>query len=577
MKLKKKFLGMILWLCAILTFSAAASAMENKKGEENPIEFVAMERAVTKDRIDIYWKIKSILEQFNLFDEDVKDYVMLYICSENMQEPIQIFRKILNYIYTHMGKAYDLKVYEEINKKAYEIFKNKNKISADLFEKAKDDIKNYLDKKVKGIAESLKKVQKDYEELIEGEKHSNIPKSEYEFSLKDMKEAMKEYKDFLEKVEMVSYDQFKDWYLIEFFIMRCFDMKFNKKIFGMFLSLSFVMSFCVVTSAMESKVSDAADCEKSEENILQLKKKLLDGMGKGLNLLRMRGRVVAKYRPVENKNGIEDYVYFMNTYVIFKKILVSAGLFDKEVRKDIFCSLFNLGYEKFGYRYSSINFDSCDSEKLENIKSAIKNTKLEDIKMSRKDVEDAKKDFEEFMRDVFKIESENLNNIKKIEEDKTNLLLLKSDFAFIEDIKKRLEVLKNEFVNVDKIKIKYDIRYIIDCFTKYMELLKKDIESLKNGNNNLKIIDEEDITSLKRNTKNKKEKKINILNEIERMSCEFKNEFNFDRFYLKEKFFDLSGYLTLYIYSLWLGVLVYIKVINWNSKQFDVCYFFIKR
>ena len=366
-------------------------------------------------------------------------------------------------------------------------------------------------------------------------------------------------------------------------------MKLNKKLLGIFLSLGFAISFCVATSAMENngeerniandggdKTAEDSTDSASDESDSNFKKRLLTGMAKGFRLLRGGAavNVEIKYEDCleKSKTDVKDYVYFMNTYIILKKILTGAGLFNEKISKNIFCNLFNIKYKDDNYTHNVVSFDSCDIKELNEIKSAIEKAKLKDIKIFKDDLEDAKKDFKDFMEYNSKTKRMEIDDIAKI---KDRLSLLKAHCSNIELARKRLETLKNDF-KVDRAIVKY----IIECFDEYIKLLKEDIESLEKENstskivdesdnneltksstlkivdesdnneltrnNTLKIVDESDIKELTRILKDNKLSKINtMLKDVERMDCCLKNCFDFEKFGFKDAFCALNEYITL--------------------------------
>ena len=211
MKLNKKIFGTFLSLGFILTFNLAVGAMknENKENLETPIEFVAMEKEDIKNRIDAYGKIKSILEKFDVFDEKLKDtflYNIIYL--KKMRNPAGLLGENSNCICEK--KPNDLEFKDNFNLTVIEIFvKSRKKISSDLFDSAKKDIKNYLVNIINNFEESLEKIKKEYKEIKEGKRESKIAESEYEFSIEDITQVSERYKKLLAGINSLTYDEFK--------------------------------------------------------------------------------------------------------------------------------------------------------------------------------------------------------------------------------------------------------------------------------------------------------------------------------------------------------------------------------
>ena len=216
MKLNRKFLGIFLSLGFVLTFNLAVGAMENENKENleietplgTPIEFVVMEKESLKNRIDSYGKIKSILEEFGVFDEELKDTFLLYSCLDKMENLVELLEKNSDYIYEK--KLNDKNFKKIFDSTVLKTFSSRNKISSDLFDSAKEDIKKYLVNKFNNLEGSLEKVKKEYEEIKEGERTSTVAKSEYEFSIKDVTQALERYKKLLAGINSLTYDEFKN-------------------------------------------------------------------------------------------------------------------------------------------------------------------------------------------------------------------------------------------------------------------------------------------------------------------------------------------------------------------------------
>ena len=331
-------------------------------------------------------------------------------------------------------------------------------------------------------------------------------------------------------------------------------MKLNRKLFGMSLTLTFAMSFCVVANAMENNtkynnissisinnINYENEFKEKKENILDLKKKLKDGIDSGMLLLSKFKKGIGAIYKVQNCYKVfrvEEYAYYIYTYIVLKKILKSVNLFNPMVERHIFNNFFNRMNKQQGYGiiYNVFDFDFCDSESFKIIKNAIENVNLRNINISREDLEDAIENLKKFLLIAYDVKNENISRFRKIELDTTNLLLLEDRCIFFEYEKKRLENLKSKTEDVDENKI----NYIIKCFDMYIELLKKDIESLKNGNGVLKFIDDEDIKCLKNIIKDTKKKMLAHSIDVTKMNYWLENCLEFG-----EDFYNLNRYLTL--------------------------------
>ena len=206
MKLNKRFLGIFLSLSFAISFCVAASATEKER--KDVVENVVIDNEDIKNRVDAYGKIKFILEKFGLFDKKIKYSLLMDICSEKMEGPIGVFRKILLSIYKE--KAKDLKlIIGEVVEKASEIFTD-DKIAFNFFEGAKKDIKDFLADEINNVTKSLGQVKKEYEEKMEGEKFSKISKAVYEVTIKGMKQNLERFRRILIDVKNLNYDKFKD-------------------------------------------------------------------------------------------------------------------------------------------------------------------------------------------------------------------------------------------------------------------------------------------------------------------------------------------------------------------------------
>ena len=206
MKLNKRFLGIFLSLSFAISFCVAASATEKER--KDVVENVVIDNEDIKNRVDAYGKIKFILEKFGLFDEKIKYSLLMDICSEKMEGPIGMFRKILLSIYKE--KAKDLKlIIEEVVEKASEIFTD-DEIAFNFFEGAKEDIKNFLADEINNVTKSLGQVKKKKKKKMEGEKFSKISKAVYEVTIKGMKQNLERFRRILIDVKNLNYDKFKD-------------------------------------------------------------------------------------------------------------------------------------------------------------------------------------------------------------------------------------------------------------------------------------------------------------------------------------------------------------------------------
>lgn len=324
-------------------------------------------------------------------------------------------------------------------------------------------------------------------------------------------------------------------------------MKFNRKIFKMFLSLCFVMSFCVMTSAMQS-ISDNAT-EKSVENkedIEFLRKKLFAGMRQGQELLsRFNVCVDIKFKYKYKVFECDGHCYFINTYIFLKKILKEANLFKERIANEIFFNLINNYYDEGirdiigdnSFLVGVVRLFLNNREDANKIINAVKNTKLDDIKIFEKDLEDAKRDFCSFMKASNEIKGNVIRKLKEIDEDKTDLSSLNYFIDFREMQKKELESKKSKFVGEDLEKIEYSIK----CYDKFIKLLRSDMEKLLKNEGNLSFITKEGIRDAKKiMITNNIAKNIKLLKNIEEMQCNLQYHLNF-----KGDFYNLSKFLTL--------------------------------
>ncbi len=200
MKMRRKFLVILLSLGVLIIFNTAASAMEGKN-EENliSVENIDIEKRDVVNRIYIYGKIKYICDVFKLFNIKLKEMVLEEVCFKTLKDPIKIVKQILRAIHKDM---YSLRPYDfEFEKKVIEIFKSEKEFSYEYLKKSKKDIENYLIGEIYDLQKTIKKVKKQYEDYIEGEKFIGISGNQFISILSDMNCELKRFESLLKAVK----------------------------------------------------------------------------------------------------------------------------------------------------------------------------------------------------------------------------------------------------------------------------------------------------------------------------------------------------------------------------------------
>lgn len=107
-------------------------------------------------------------------------------------------------------------------------------------------------------------------------------------------------------------------------------------------------------------------------------------------------------------------------------------MFEERISNEIFFILVNKYYDEGSiniiWNTSFLDGVVClfldNNEDVNKIVNAIKNTKLNDIKIFEKDLEEAKRDFCDFMKTSNTIKGDLIRKLKEIEKDETDLSFL---------------------------------------------------------------------------------------------------------------------------------------------------------
>ena len=220
-------------------------------------------------------------------------------------------------------------------------------------------------------------------------------------------------------------------------------------------------------------------------------------------------------------------------------------MFEERISNEIFFILVNKYYDEgsiniiwnTSFLDGVVHLFLDNNEDVNKIVNAIKNTKLNDIKIFEKDLEEAKRDFCDFMKTSNTIKGDLIRKSKEIEKDETDLSFLNYFINLKQTQKEGLESKKNKFVGRDLEKIEYSIK----CYDKFIKLLRDDMEKLVKNEGNLRFITKEGIRNSKKiMITDSIAKNIEFLENIESMQCNLQYHLKF-----RGDFYDLSKLLTL--------------------------------
>ena len=208
MELSRKFLGILLSLGVLSIFNISVSAMEGNSEEKLKIdvENVDIEKRDIIKRVNMYGKIKFVLNVFKVFNLKVRENVLKEVCLKTLKDPIKIIKQILRDIHIDLyGRTYDLNFEGTV----VEFFKNENELSFDYLIKSEKEIEKYLICRINGLKEEIKEVERKYECYIEGEKYEKISKSQFMSILNDLNSELKRFESFLKGIKKMDYSKAK--------------------------------------------------------------------------------------------------------------------------------------------------------------------------------------------------------------------------------------------------------------------------------------------------------------------------------------------------------------------------------